>query len=89
MRHPPLNGVSTGVAGGVGRTGGTISTSIDSSGKINPDPSKFNYQATLGPSVLPFTLAGQISYTKVLLTVPYLGYVLHPARAVCKLATGH
>jgi RHS repeat-associated protein len=47
-----------------------------------------SYQVTYGPSVLPVTLAVQLSASKPLFTIPYAGYAYNLKRAACKLATG-
>jgi hypothetical protein len=46
------------------------------------------YGVTLGPSLSPVTAAKSGMLSKPLITVPYAGYVAHPARAVCKAITG-
>ena len=47
------------------------------------------YGATLGPSLSPVTAAKSGMLSKPLITLPYAGYVAHPARAVCKAITGN
>jgi RHS repeat-associated protein len=39
---------------------------------------------TFGPSMFPFTLTFGTSRTAVFANIPYVGYALNPARAVCK-----
>jgi hypothetical protein len=45
-------------------------------------------QLTFGPSFSPYTVAVGGSVTKTTATIPYLGYLLQPSRAVCKAITG-
>jgi len=62
-------------SGGVGRVG------------VSVNPKSGSYQFTMGPNLLPVTLAASKGPTLVSPSIPYLGYVLHPTRAICKLLT--
>ena len=90
------------VAGGIVPNAPTSSTLNTPSGLTPNDPSGIvaavgrtgmaaspnNYQVTYGPSLLPITLARQVSATRVTPSIPYLGYFVNWPRALCKVATG-
>jgi len=65
---------SKGIAVGLSRTG--------------VQASKDSFQGTYGVSMLPVTVAYQASLTNVSGSVPFLGYLLNPPRAICRAVTG-
>ena len=78
-----LQGVSLTVAGAGSRTGGQVS--YGNGGNL-ARPS--GYALTAGPSLSPGTANLQLTSTKNLFTLPYVGYFLNTDRAICKAILG-
>jgi hypothetical protein len=76
--NTPANVPDVSVFGGFGRTGAT--GSADNSGST--------FALTFGPSLLPVSGGVQLSSTRTVATVPYLGYALNAAKGICTAVYG-